>query len=166
MVLLYLYLSPFTFSLRAEGLPAFEELFIYACPKFISATPPPFNDPELLALYATDPPMDPAQRHCALFLTDVRTQAAVPTLRSFLKLYKSLDTKRLAGLFGEEGEGEEELVQQMMVLKMASRSVSRPEGSNATPRGKDDTGLLGGSVVSTSDLDFVIDDVRNVILDF
>ena len=131
-----------------EGLPAFEELFLYACPKFISANPPPYEDPEQLASYAEDPPAEPAQRHLALFVADVRAQAAVPTLRSFLKLYTSLDAAKLAGFLDAD---EEEMVQQMMAVKAASRSVSRV----GTERN-----LLDGQMISTSDMDFVINEVR------
>ncbi|KAH9950742.1 eukaryotic translation initiation factor 3 subunit 6 [Amylocystis lapponica] len=129
-----------------EGIPAFEELFLYACPKFISANPPPFDDPELIAAYVEDPPMEPAQRHLGLFLSEVRAQAPVPTLRSFLKLYTSLDAKKLANFLDAD---EEEMVQQMMVMKQTSRSVSRVENEK---------GLLNGQTISTSDLDFVIDE--------
>ena len=132
---------------RDEGLPAFEELFLYACPKFISANPPPYDDPEQLASYAENPPAEPAQRHLALFLTDVRAQAAVPTLRSFLKLYTSLDAAKLASFLDAD---EEEMVQQMMAVKAASRSVSRV----GTERN-----LLDGQMISTSDMDFVINEV-------
>jgi len=128
-----------------EGIPAFEELFLYACPKFICANPPPFEDPELLAAYIEAPPIEPAQRHLALFLAEVRAQAPVPTLRSFLKLYTSLDATKLAGFLDAD---EEEMVQQLMVMKQASRSVSR----------ENEKGLLDGQMISTSDLDFVIDD--------
>jgi translation initiation factor 3 subunit L len=133
---------------RDEGLPAFEELFLYACPKFISANPPPYDDQEQLAAHAEDPPAEPAQRHLALFLADVRSQAAVPTLRSFLKLYTSLDAAKLAGFLDAD---EEEMVQQMMAVKAASRSVSRV-GSERN--------LLDGQMISTSDMDFVINEVR------
>lgn len=50
---------------------------------------------------------------------------------------------------------EEEMVQQMMVMKQASRSISRVEN---------DKGLLAGQMISTSDLDFVIDDVSTICL--
>jgi len=129
-----------------EGLPAFEELFLYACPKFIAANPPPYNDQEQLAAYAEDPSPEPAQRHLALFLADVRAQAAVPTLRSFLKLYTSLDAAKLAGFLDAD---EEEMVQQMMAVKAASRSVSRV-GSERN--------LLDGQMISTSDMDFIINE--------
>jgi hypothetical protein len=130
-----------------EGLPAFEELFLYACPKFISANPPPYDDQEQLAAYAEDPSPEPAQRHLALFLADVRAQAAVPTLRSFLKLYTSLDAAKLAGFLDAD---EEEMVQQMMAVKAASRSVSRVGHER---------NLLDGQMISTSDMDFVINEV-------
>ncbi|KAF8483423.1 eukaryotic translation initiation factor 3 subunit 6 [Russula ochroleuca] len=129
-----------------EGLPAFEELFLYACPKFISANPPPYEDQEQLAAYAEDPPPEPAQHHLALFLADVRAQAAVPTLRSFLKLYTSLDAAKLAGFLDAD---EEEMVQQMMAVKAASRSVSRVGNEQ---------NLLDGQMISTSDMDFVINE--------
>ena len=134
---------------REEGIPAFEELFLYACPKFISANPPPYDDAELLAAHIEDPPVEPAQRHLGLFLAEVRAQAPVPTLRSFLKLYTSLDAKKLAGFLDAD---EEEMVQQLMVMKQASRSVSRVDNEK---------GLLDGQWISTSDLDFVIKEVRD-----
>jgi len=128
-----------------EALQAFEELFIYACPKFIYANPPPYDDPEALAAYAAQPPTEPAARHLSYFLADVKAQQNVPTLRSFLKLYTSLDAAKLAGFLDAD---EEDMVQQMMVLKQASRSTSRVGA---------DQGLLDGHTISTSDLDFVID---------
>ena len=97
-----------------------------------------------------EPPTEPAQRHLSLFLSDVRAQAPVPTLRSFLKLYTSLDAKKLAGFLDAD---EEEMVQEMMVVKQASRSVSRVPGTEGT-------GLLEGQTITTSDLNFVIDEVR------
>lgn len=130
-----------------EGIPAFEELFTYACPKFVSANPPPYEDADALAAYLEEPHVDPAQRHLKNFINDVRAQLSVPTLRSFLKLYTSLGTSKLAGFLDTD---EEEMVQQLMVLKQASRSVGRVGNEK---------GLLEGSTVSNNDLDFVIDEV-------
>lgn len=151
-------------TVREEGLPAFEELFIYACPKFISANPPPYHDPSLLSAYLAtpSPSFEPAQHHLALFLSDVRGQFAVPTLRSFLKLYTSLDAKKLAGFLDKD---EEDVVQEMMVMKQSSRSVSRVVGGEKDKGNEDRNsstapgGLLDGHTISTSDLDFVIDEV-------
>jgi translation initiation factor 3 subunit L len=47
---------------------------------------------------------------------------------------------------------EEEMVQEMMVMKQASKSLSRVPGT-------DNTGLLDGRMTTTSDLNFVIDEV-------
>lgn len=137
---------------------------MYACPKFIAANPPPYHNPALLVTYLATPApaLEPAQLHLALFLADVRAQLAVPTLRSFLKLYTSLDANKLAGFLDKD---EEDVVQEMMVMKQASRSVSLVVGSEKD-RGGDEAGngaaggLLGGQTISTSDLDFVIDEVN------
>ena len=96
--------------------------------------------------------MEPAQRHLSLFLSDVRAQSPVPTLRSFLKLYTSLDATKLANFLDAD---EEEMVQQLMVMKQASRSISRVDNNG-------EKGLLAGDMISTSDLDFVVDEVRSL----
>ena len=67
-----------------------------------------------------------------------------------MKLYTSLGAKKLASFLDAD---EEELVQEMMVLKQASRSISRVAGSESTS-------LLDGLTITTSDLNFVIDEVR------
>lgn len=127
---------------------AFEELFIHACPKFMAANPPPYDDPAALSqLMGTEPGPDPAARHLSLFLSNAAAQASAPTLRSFLKLYTSLDAKKLAGFLDTD---EEEMVQQMMAMKLAGRSVSRVGGEK---------GLLDGTIVRTGDLNFVINEV-------
>lgn len=127
---------------------ALEELFIHACPKFISANPPPYDDSEALSqLLSKEPGPDPATRHLSLFLSNAAAQSSAPTLRSFLKLYTSLDAKKLSGFLDSD---EEEMVQQLMAMKLAGRSVSRVGG---------ETGLLAGSIVRTGDLNFVINEV-------
>ncbi|KAG7440443.1 uncharacterized protein BT62DRAFT_983109 [Guyanagaster necrorhizus] len=135
-----------------EGaLPAFEELFLYACPKFINATSPPYEDPNAIAQILQDSSpdtyVDPAHRQLRLFLSDVVTQSPVPTLRSFLKLYTSLGSQKLANFLDVD---EEEMIQEMMVLKQCSRSISRVGG--------DKNNLLDGQTITTSDLNFVIDE--------
>jgi len=153
----------------ADALSAFEELFLYACPKFINANPPPYDDPAALqALLSPVSPtdeddggadatkMDSTHRHLSLFLADVAAQAQVPTLRSFLKLYTSLGAKKLANFLDAD---EEEMVQEMMVVKQASKSISRVTGSEGL-------GLLDGQTITTSDLNFVIAEVRLFICGF
>jgi len=147
-----------------DALPAFQELFLYACPKFINATSPPYDDAVALASILTPPSpsgatpedpilgqADPAHRHLRLFLSDIQAQAPIPTLRSFLKLYTSLGAKKLANFLDAD---EEDMVQEMMAMKQCSRSVSRV-GSGA---GAGEGSLLDGETISTSDLNFVIDE--------
>ncbi|KAJ6551477.1 eukaryotic translation initiation factor 3 subunit 6 [Mycena capillaripes] len=143
---------------QEDAIPAFKELFLYACPKFINANAPPYDDPAalnaLLVPASPDPSSpefgesltDPAQRHLSLLLSDVVAYTPVPTLRSFLKLYTSLGAKKLANFLDAD---EEEMVQQLMVMKQASRSVIHVSGGK---------GLLDGQTASTSDLNFVIDE--------
>ncbi|KAF9004619.1 eukaryotic translation initiation factor 3 subunit 6 [Cyathus striatus] len=144
----------------SDALPAFEELFLYACPKFITANPPPYDDPAAITtiLSPTSPSDSPTEaspvqvdaihRHLSLFLADVAAQSPVPTLRSFLKLYTSLGAKKLANFLDAD---EEEMVQELMVLKQSSRSISRVSGAESS-------GLLDGQIITTSDLNFVIDE--------
>ncbi|KAF8347471.1 eukaryotic translation initiation factor 3 subunit 6 [Amanita rubescens] len=141
------------------ALAEFQELFLYACPKFITANSPPYEDPTAISMILaptspTESPQqtstlqpDPTHRHLNLFLTDVTAHAPVPTLRSFLKLYTSLGAKKLANFLDAD---EEEMVQELMMMKQSSRQLSRISGN--------EKGLLDGQAIPTSDLDFVIDE--------
>jgi len=142
----------------SDAVAAFEELFIYACPKFVTANGPSYEDGDAIdRLIAASGDSDSVQanvqgdctrRHLDLFLADVAAQQPVPTLRSFLKLYTSLGTKKLSNFLDAD---EEDLVQEMMVLKQSSRSTSRVASAEGA-------GLLEGQTITTSDLNFVIDE--------
>ncbi|KAH9038742.1 RNA polymerase I-associated factor PAF67-domain-containing protein [Lactarius pseudohatsudake] len=119
--------------------PAFEELFLYACPKFISANPPPYGDPEQLALYTEEPPSEPVQHHLALFVANMRAQAAAPTLRSFLKLQTRNLPRRGRGGDGPADDG-----------CQSSEQIHQPRQTEKN--------LLDGQMISTSDMDFVINE--------
>lgn len=127
-----------------EGLVAFEELFLYACPKFITSNSPPYHDAEALEAYQQSPTMgDPAQHQLKIFLCDVKSQLTNANIRSFLRLFTTLGTDKLASFLEID---EEELTEILMLLKSSTRSLIWSEGS-----------LLEGSVVNTADLDFIID---------
>ncbi|PWN22081.1 hypothetical protein BCV69DRAFT_256683 [Microstroma glucosiphilum] len=129
-----------------EGLAAFEELYLYACPKFITSNSPPFHDAEALEAYMKEPTMgDPAQHHVKIFLSDVKAQMTNANIRSFLRLFTTLGADKLASFLEVD---EEELLEVMMQLKASTRSLI---WSSEGP-------LLEGEVVNTSDLDFFIDD--------
>ncbi|EJD37675.1 hypothetical protein AURDEDRAFT_116753 [Auricularia subglabra TFB-10046 SS5] len=120
---------------------ACDELFGYACPKFIA------------------PDGGAGWDHQALFREEVKAQLGSGTLRGFLKMYKTVDVRKMAAFLeadfapAAEAAGdsvEEEVLMEMMVLKQASRSLSRLPGDAGS--------LLDGESVCTSDLDFVIDE--------
>ncbi|KAJ6179564.1 hypothetical protein N7519_010025 [Penicillium mononematosum] len=73
-----------------EALPVFEELFRSSCPKFINPTPPDFDNPA-----SNVDPVD--HHHTAIFMDEVKNTLFNPTIRSYLKLYTTMDLKKLAG---------------------------------------------------------------------
>lgn len=120
-----------------EALPLFEELFRQACPKFISPTPPDFDNPEVN--------VDPIDHHCRIFMEEVKNNMWSPTVKSYLKLYTTMDLKKLAGFLDVEPE---KLRCWLLVNKQRSRQVRWTEG-----------GLLDGDVVNSSDLDYAMEGV-------
>ncbi|KAI9699493.1 MAG: hypothetical protein M1820_007124 [Bogoriella megaspora] len=124
-----------------ESLPLFEELFRAACPKFISPTPPDFDNPEIN--------IDPVEHHLAIFMEEVKNNMWSPTVKSYLKLYTTMDLKKLAGFLEVEPET---LRNWLLVNKQRSRQVRWSEG-----------GLLDGDVVNSSDLDYALQGVGAII---
>ncbi|KAI9311986.1 RNA polymerase I-associated factor PAF67-domain-containing protein [Dichotomocladium elegans] len=116
-----------------EGLQTFEELFQYACPKFISASPQLDGAPRP-DLHAT---------YVKLFLADVRNQIMLPTLRSFMKLYTTMGVEKLAKFLEISPE---QLTTQLLMCKQKSRQIRKQENGN----------LLDGEYLPTSDLDFCL----------
>lgn len=161
-----------------EGLSTFEEIFLYACPKFITANGPPYDDPTTLGLLlnpampssptspsAPNNASDPTHRHLRALTAHFSSLTPVPVLRSLLKLYTSLDARKLAG-FLDAGVDEEEVLSWMMVMKNAGRCVGRvniaagPDKDEEKGAAASGGSLLDGEWMSISDLNFVIDEVR------
>ncbi|KAI9828046.1 MAG: hypothetical protein M1832_003573 [Thelocarpon impressellum] len=117
-----------------ESLPIFEDLFRAACPKFISPTPPDFDSRELN--------IDPLEHHLGIFMEEVRTNMWSATVKSYLKLYTTMDLNKLAGFLDVEPE---KLRGWLLVNKQRSRQLRWNEG-----------GLLDGDVVNNSDLDYAM----------
>lgn len=123
----------------------FEELFVYACPKFVSPSPPNF------ALVLEDsyknPPsnfnQEPLRHQSKLFLNEVRQQAMLPNIRSYLKLYTTIGTKKLANFLETD---ENSFRTQLLCYKHKMRGLQWSRGS-----------LLSGEMETSSDVDFFID---------
>lgn len=120
-----------------ESLPIFEELFKAACPKFISPVPPNFDEPESN--------IDPMEHHLAIFMDEVKTNMWSPTVKSYLRLYTTMDLKKLAGFLDVESE---ELRSWLLVTKQRAKQLRWNE-----------RGLLDGDLVNVSDLDYAMQGV-------
>jgi translation initiation factor 3 subunit L len=96
----------------------FEEQFIYACPKFVSAALPENDD-------GTFKYNEAHQRQLHLFLQDVRQQHLLPRISSYMKLYTSLQTAKLAQLCDMDEEG---LRDQLMCVMNKTRQQVRQKG--------------------------------------
>jgi translation initiation factor 3 subunit L len=117
-----------------EALTIFEELFLSACPKFISPIPPDFDNP------ANN--VDPSQHHLTVFMYDVKNTVFAPVLKSYLKLYTTMDLNKLASFVETDAET---LRKQLVVYKQKNRQERWVEGS-----------LLEGEMTHTNDLDFAL----------
>ena len=118
-----------------------EELYLFACPKFINPIPPDWEQPDIVS--------DPTQHHLSVFKQLVKSEGVVGTLRSYLKLYKSIEIGKLAGFLDVEKDVLREL---LLVFKLKGKQV---RWDDAGAQG----GLLRGENSKLTDLDFGIDDV-------
>jgi translation initiation factor 3 subunit L len=120
-----------------ESLPIFEELFRASCPKFISPVPPDFDNPE--------GNIDPIDHHLGIFMDEVKTNMWNPTVKSYLRLYTTMDLNKLAGFLEVKPE---ELRSWLLVNKQRTKQLRWT-----------DHGLLDGDLVNVSDLDYAMQGV-------
>ncbi|KAK2066654.1 hypothetical protein P8C59_000448 [Phyllachora maydis] len=117
-----------------ESLPIFEDLFRSACPKFISPVAPDFDHP--------DSNVDMIEHHLSLFMDEVKTNMWSPTVKSYLRLYTTMDLKKLAGFLDVQPE---ELRSWLLVNKQRTKQLRW-----------NDHGLLEGDLVNVGDLDYAM----------
>lgn len=77
--------------MRQGEMNAFEDLFNYASPKFISPAPPDYDT-------IADTNMDAPRHQTRMFMREVDHQRALPDIRSYLKLYTTIEIEKLASL--------------------------------------------------------------------
>ncbi|KAJ2005045.1 hypothetical protein GGI04_000839 [Coemansia thaxteri] len=119
-----------------EAVNVISELYMFACPKFITPIAPNYDDVEATVV-------EPQAYQLRIFLREARLQLVVPTLRSFLKLYTTMDIERLSTFLEMDAA---ELRNQLMVYKQRCRQVKWVGGPD----------LLSGELVSTTDLEFAL----------
>mmetsp|Transcript_32450 Transcript_32450/g.39280 ORF Transcript_32450/g.39280 Transcript_32450/m.39280 type:complete len:525 (-) Transcript_32450:495-2069(-) len=117
----------------------FDELFSFACPKFITPHPPSFEDPS----HNYNQEAYRLQLKC--FLNEVSSSKLIPTLRSFLKLYTTISVDKLASFLDVDGPT---LRTALCNLKRVNRQRQYNGGPSA----------LDYEWVTVTDVDFYIDD--------
>jgi len=115
----------------------FEELFSFACPKFVDPSPPNYDALENLNQAAT-------KHQCTMFMKQVMQSVSHPTIRSFLKLYTTIPTNKLGAFLGWT---EDEFIKNVCSLKHKSHELVWNGGS-----------ATSGIYASSSDVEFYIDD--------
>jgi len=114
-----------------------EQLFLFACPKFISPTLPNFNEKK-------DNYKDMLNLQTRVFMDEVREQSKIAVIRSFLKLYSSISIQKLAGFMGIS---EPELRTYLMTFKHKMKNLVWSGGASS----------LDGQFKTASDIDFYVD---------
>jgi len=124
--------------------PTFEELFTLACPKFINpATPNYALILEDSSKASVNLSQDALKAQSKIFLTEVRQQTLIPTIRSYLKLYTTISLQKLANFLEID---EKALRQTLACYKHKTRNLVWNGGAP-----------LNGEWSSSSDVDFFIE---------
>jgi len=121
---------------RGEEL-CFEELFSYACPKFITGSPPDFDASEGFNANEAH------QRQLHLFLQEVKQQQFLPRIGAYMKLYTAITTAKLAALCEMD---EEALRDQLMCVIHKTRQIVRDSGAP-----------MDGKLKTESEVEFYLD---------
>lgn len=117
----------------------FDELFSYACPKFITPCPQQFEGGPGGSANQTA-----YRRQLDLFLQEVRSTQVVPMLKQYLILYSSITLTKLAALMDID-------------VPTLRTSLTALKNKNFNLKWTGDVDATNGSFVSSADIDFYID---------
>uniref|UniRef100_A0A7S3UZP3 Eukaryotic translation initiation factor 3 subunit L n=1 Tax=Aplanochytrium stocchinoi TaxID=215587 RepID=A0A7S3UZP3_9STRA len=98
----------------------FEELFRYGCPKFITPSTPNYSNLE-------DRHREAYNLQLKWFLTEVRSQATLPEIRSYLKLYTSIPIMKLSQFCDLS---DEVFIEKLMSIKHKSYQLVNPRNGS------------------------------------
>ncbi|KAL4425846.1 hypothetical protein ABPG75_009862 [Micractinium tetrahymenae] len=124
-------------SMTSGSSDTYEELFTYACPKFVSPAGPDFGNP------AANTNMEAFRAQLRLFMQVVEERKHLPALKQFLKLYSSIPLSKLASLAEVDVDT---LKQQLGLLQQSTQVITWTTGEP-----------LSGSAVTAGDVDFSIE---------
>mmetsp|Transcript_20006 Transcript_20006/g.29749 ORF Transcript_20006/g.29749 Transcript_20006/m.29749 type:complete len:561 (-) Transcript_20006:26-1708(-) len=117
----------------------FEEIFSFACPKFVNPAIPDYSqqsqkNQEKNALHA----------QLSTFMNEVKQQLLLPTIRSYLKLYTTIDLEKLANFLDID---QSTLINHLLCIKHKTHSVRWHSG----------LAPLDGVPTTATDIRFYID---------
>ncbi|XP_061766716.1 eukaryotic translation initiation factor 3 subunit L [Nerophis ophidion] len=124
--------------MQKGDLQVFEELFSFARPKFLSPVVPDYDNVDAKFHDV------PFQQQLMVFKEEVKQQAQLSTIRSFLKLYTTMPVAKLAGFLDMT---EQDFRIQLLVFKHKMKNLVWTSGISA----------LDGEFQSASEVDFYID---------
>eukprot|EP01018_Ginkgo_biloba_P001413 Gb_07559 [translate_table: standard] len=110
----------------------YDELFSYACPKFITPSAPNYDEPPV------NYNQDAYRLQLKLFLSEVRQQQLLSGIRSFLKLYTTITIEKLASFMDVD---ESTLRTTLMTYKHKMHAIDHD-----------------GKIISNADVDFYINE--------
>jgi len=130
-------------KMRKGDRATFESVFLFSCPPFINPTTPDFDSALKDTKHIPDTIQEFTNTQMKLFWNEVSQQTFIPNIRSFLKLYTTIEVKKLANFLEDE---EANLRTQLICYKNKTRGVVWSSGP-----------LLAGERVSIFDVDFSLD---------
>jgi len=104
--------------LQRGDVEEFEQLFLMACPKFLSIGPPNYDRQSQTGDEKTK---EPLMHHLQLFLKEVTQQQTAITVRNYLKLYTSIPLAKLASLLQTDTDS---LKSMLMTLKHKTCNIT------------------------------------------
>lgn len=116
----------------------FENLFQYACPKFVTGAAPDFDN------FETFNANEALSRQKDRFLSEVKQQQFLPRIGAYMKLYTAITISKLAALCEMD---EEALRDQLMCVMHKTRQQVQRKGAP----------LLDGETQSCSEVEFYLD---------
>ncbi|EGI70009.1 Eukaryotic translation initiation factor 3 subunit L, partial [Acromyrmex echinatior] len=139
------------YKMQYGDLTEFENCFVFACPKFLSLTPPNPDNPN------EDYVREAIKHQTQVFMDEVIQQKMLPTIRSYLKLYTTLPLSKLATFMGNNTRSDIEgwdldkevnaLTIHLLCFKHKMKNIVWTKGTSG----------LDGKFQSGSELDFYID---------
>lgn len=137
-------------KMQGGDLNEFRACFLFACPKFLSPTPPPTTAPR------DDYLKEATEHQTQVFMDEVSQQKMLPTIRSYLKLYTTLPMSKLATFMSPPNEplSDQKLQQNIADLRIYLLCFKHKMKNIVWTKG---TSGLEGSFQSGSELDFYID---------